>query len=169
MSDKDCEDPTLQKLNSSYSRPILMQHFPLFRKSDEDCGAESGALPPTSILKQKLRPRMDCLSKESTRFLTSRLRPRGAFGGHSHYGCRKWWPSPDNLWEHTVPSFSWRNNHRPSFLLLTVSPSEINVESCTLPDEYLVLGLYVGWICYWLMALLLRVRWRRPVEFKTKD
>jgi len=75
--------------------------------------------------------------------LVENLRPRAAFGGHSHYGCRKWWKAPDNFWEYTVASLSWRNNHRPSFLLVSISPKEMLVGTCLLPDEYLVISLYV--------------------------
>ncbi|KAI1731131.1 calcineurin-like phosphoesterase domain-containing protein [Ditylenchus destructor] len=147
---EDCKG----KLQIPYSRPIIMQHFPLFRRSDEvDC-EETADMAPTNILSQKFRPRFDCLSKDSTKYLLDMLRPRAVFGGHTHYGCRKWWRSPANLWEYTVPSLSWRNNRRPSFLLVSLSPSELKVESCFLPDEYYVIASYVVFLVIWLTAVL---------------
>uniref|UniRef100_A0A915E8C3 Metallophosphoesterase 1 n=1 Tax=Ditylenchus dipsaci TaxID=166011 RepID=A0A915E8C3_9BILA len=140
-------------LNVPYSRPVLMQHFPLFRKSDELC-EESTDLAPSNVRSQKFKPNLDCLSESSTKFLIEKLRPRAVFGGHTHFGCKKWWRSPANFWEYTVPSFSWRNNRRPSFHLVSMSPSQLSANTCFLPDEYYVLGSYVAFTLSWITLAL---------------
>ncbi|KAI6179384.1 Metallophosphoesterase 1 [Aphelenchoides besseyi] len=129
-----------QKLDTPYSRPILMQHFPLHRKSDLEC-METDDLAPPMVREEKFRERWECLSEKSTQLLIEKFRPRAAFGGHVHYGCQKWWTS-GGFWEYTVASFSWRNNRRPSFLLLTLSPQEMHVDRCFLPNEHTVYFIY---------------------------
>ncbi|XP_026731357.1 metallophosphoesterase 1-like isoform X2 [Trichoplusia ni] len=106
-----------------YSRPILMQHFPLYRKSDETC-TEPDA-PPLSIRNKPFRLKIDALSKEATDYLVSRLKPRVVFGGHTHHGClqhHEYRTSessslPLNFYEYSVPSFSWRNRPDPKYML----------------------------------------------------
>lgn len=93
-----------------YSRPILLQHFPTFRKSDAAC-IERDA-PEIEVY----RPNWEVLSKDATNFLAENLNPRVAFSGHSHHYCRS-----HTIWgteEYTVASFSWRNKNSPSFLLV---------------------------------------------------
>uniref|UniRef100_A0A914E157 Calcineurin-like phosphoesterase domain-containing protein n=1 Tax=Acrobeloides nanus TaxID=290746 RepID=A0A914E157_9BILA len=97
------EKTCLKKFDQPYSRPILLQHFPLYRESDEICESFPDLAPP-DIIKEKFRERWECLSKESTDFLLDQLNPRAAFGGHVHFGCRRGWK---NFYEYTVPSFSW--------------------------------------------------------------
>lgn len=97
-----------------YSRPILLQHFPTYRPSDEQC--DESDIPKT----EKYREGWEVLSKAATQFLGKQLSPRVAFSGHSHHYCRL-----RNMWnvdEYTIASFSWRNKPNPSFLL--VSPSQ---------------------------------------------
>jgi len=129
-----------------------MQHFPLFRRSDEIC-EEMGDLAPPLIRTKKFHAGAECLSNESTQFLLQRLRPRAAFGGHTHYGCKRWWDI-HNFWEYSVPSFSWRNNRRPSFLLLSVSPNRLTLSNCFLPDEHIIIALYVLALLFWLYVPL---------------
>uniref|UniRef100_A0A914QGX8 Calcineurin-like phosphoesterase domain-containing protein n=1 Tax=Panagrolaimus davidi TaxID=227884 RepID=A0A914QGX8_9BILA len=134
---QDCEE----KLPGGYSRPIIMQHFPLYRKNDEVCEFENDLAPP-SLRSEPFREKWECISQESTDFLVKSLRPRAAFGGHSHFTCSKFWEAPYNFWEYTISSFSWRNNRWPSFLLLKVSPQELKVQKCHLPHEHTVIWIY---------------------------
>lgn len=93
-----------------YTRPILMQHFPTFRESDEVC--EEHDSPEI----EKYRENWEVLSKDATEFLGKTLNPLAAFSGHSHHYCRVY-----NMWgveEYTLASFSWRNKRNPSFLLV---------------------------------------------------
>lgn len=95
---------------SFYSRPILMQHFPTYRKSDASC-IEHDA-PDIEVYREN----WEVLSKDATEFLGNHLNPRVAFSGHSHHYCRT-----NTIWgteEYTVASFSWRNKNNPSFLLV---------------------------------------------------
>jgi len=43
-----------------YGRPILLQHFPMYRKSDEHCNQTDEA--PLDIKVAKHRQKWDCLS-----------------------------------------------------------------------------------------------------------
>nr|CAH7759884.1 unnamed protein product [Callosobruchus chinensis] len=47
-----------------YSRPILMQHYPLYRQSDADCNDFDAA--PLPIKHERFRERWECLSQEAT-------------------------------------------------------------------------------------------------------
>jgi len=127
---------------SNYSRPVVMQHFPLYRENDEIC-EPSEDLAPDDIRKEKFREKWECLSKESTDFLVESLHPRAVFGGHSHFSCSRFWEAPYNLYEYTIASFSWRNNRWPSFLLLTISPEEMAVSKCMIPHEHTTYTIYL--------------------------
>lgn len=100
----------VEKQLQFYSRPILLQHFPTYRNSDEVC--EEHDSPEIEIYREN----WEVLSKSSTKFLGQLLNPRVAFSGHSHHYCRTY-----NNWgieEFTIASFSWRNKNNPSFLLV---------------------------------------------------
>lgn len=93
-----------------YARPVLLQHFPTFRKSDSECAEHD------SPKIEEYRENWEVLSKNATKFLGNRLNPLVAFSGHSHHFCRL-----NNTWgveEFTIASFSWRNKPNPSFLLV---------------------------------------------------
>lgn len=94
-----------------YSRPILLQHFPTYRLSDEACDERDSPEMET------YREGWEVLSKDATQLLGNELDPRVAFSGHSHHYCRV-----RNMWnvdEYTIASFSWRNKPDPSFLLVS--------------------------------------------------
>ncbi|CAG4998157.1 unnamed protein product [Parnassius apollo] len=123
-----------------YSRPIIMQHYPLYRESDSVCTEPDAApLPERNNLFEE---RWDCLSKESTEYLVESLHPRAAFGAHTHHSCvvrHSFVPTSDHkieFIEYTVPSFSWRNRLDPKYYLLTVSPDEVKVTKCGMPREW---------------------------------
>ncbi|XP_047987497.1 metallophosphoesterase 1 homolog isoform X2 [Leguminivora glycinivorella] len=129
-----------QKSLENYSRPILIQHFPLYRASDSQCTEPDAApLPERDNL---FVERRDCLSKESTEYLVESLHPRLAFGGHTHHSCalrHSFVPTPDHkieFVEYTVPSFSWRNRLDPKYYLVAISPEEARVSKCGLPREW---------------------------------
>ncbi|XP_059051154.1 metallophosphoesterase 1 homolog isoform X2 [Achroia grisella] len=122
----------------NYSRPILLQHFPLFRLSDAIC-TEPDA-PPISDKYTPFRLKIDALSKEATQDLVFKLKPRVAFDGHTHYGClqhHSYNVNNDNIdfFEYTVPSFSWRNIPEPKYMLVTITPNTYAVNKCSLPRE----------------------------------
>ena len=70
-----------------YTRPILLQHFPLYRESDKDCGDEPDVAPAAEKSKS-FRPQWDCLSQESTKLVIEKLQPRFVLSGHTHHGCK---------------------------------------------------------------------------------
>ncbi|CAH0726081.1 unnamed protein product, partial [Brenthis ino] len=124
---------------AQYSRPIVMQHYPLYRESDSMCPeVDSAPLPKRNTL---FIERWDCLSKESTEYLVENLNPRAAFGGHTHYSCivrHSFVPTKDHkieFTEYTVPSFSWRNRLDPKYYLATITPEEVQVSKCEMPTE----------------------------------
>lgn len=113
---KACRRVT-RKLNS-YSRPILMQHFPTYRNSDAVC------LHHDSPKLEVYREGWEVLSRDATDFLVKHFNPHVAFSGHSHHYCqtRTAWGGE----EYTVASFSWRNKKNPSFLLVRNVLSLVN-------------------------------------------
>ena len=98
-----------------YSRPVILQHFPLFRPDDTACQEKD---QPLGAAVEVYRERWEVLSKSmSDRLL--KLNPRAVFDGHSHRSCLYVHKSKDSTThEWTLPSFSWRNTNAPSFILV---------------------------------------------------
>ncbi|XP_026469752.1 metallophosphoesterase 1-like, partial [Ctenocephalides felis] len=129
-------DKVVQKKH--YSRPILMQHFPLYRKSDALCN-EWDSLPTNDHFREK----WDCLSKESTQFLKNTINFREAWSGHTHQGCiYQHWENPI-VYEYTVASFSWRNRNDPSYILALFSVDDTLIYKCAMPTENTVINIYI--------------------------
>lgn len=143
-------DPNMKL--SKYSRPILMQHFPLYRESDTICYPEPD-VAPAPIRGQIFRERWDCLSREATYQLLDMLRPRLVVSGHTHHGCKRKLPDVDGV-EITVPSFSWRNKDNPNYALALFTPNNYAVSRCEMPRESTVTTVYmlgVLTLALWLM------------------
>ncbi|KAL8616292.1 hypothetical protein ACOMHN_056235 [Nucella lapillus] len=137
-----------------YSKPILLQHFPLFRPSDVNCSTEDAAPPSEKIV--PFEPKYDALSKEATAQLFRLLEPRLVFGAHSHHGC---YHLHDNgVPEWTVASFNWRNKQNPSFLMVRISASDHKVRLCQMPDERTVIVIYIAGAVVILLSLCLPLR-----------
>ncbi|KAJ8675871.1 hypothetical protein QAD02_011657 [Eretmocerus hayati] len=126
-------------INEKYSQPILLQHFPLFRESDEICHEPDEA--PHDIKNDKFIERWDCLSKEATEKLLDTLNPRLVVDGHTHHGCQT--KPRENILEITVPSFSWRNKNNPSILLGLFTPADYAVSKCYLTVQTTVIAIYI--------------------------
>ncbi|XP_018899719.1 metallophosphoesterase 1 [Bemisia tabaci] len=124
----------------SYSKPIILQHFPMYRESDESC-QEIDSAPPV-LKNEKFRERWECLSREASEMLIEMLRPRVILTGHTHHGCYRFYPE-SKIHEYTVPSFSWRNKNNPTFMLGVFTSNNHALERCPLPQETTVIALYV--------------------------
>ena len=108
---------------------------------------------------KSFRPLWDCLSKESTSYLLSKIKPRFVISGHTHNGCKikhhitvpgtktsvDYEPEDEELDinEISVASFSWRNRNNPNFLLAKITHDTIAFTKCYLPQEDSVIRLYV--------------------------
>ncbi|KAL5281612.1 MPPE1 family protein [Megaselia abdita] len=131
-----------------YSLPIVMQHFPTFRESDQKC--IEGDSPEFEVYREN----WEVLSKKSTAILGNKLNPRLVFGGHSHHFCRL--TNTINVEEYTVASFSWRNKNNPSFLLAKFNADKHSISLCNMPKEstqrfiytIMFLSLFILFICY---------------------
>lgn len=132
------------------SRPILMQHYPLYRVSDSNCrGVDSASIEERHLL---FREKYDVLSKEASQRLLQLFKPRLILSGHTHNGCEV---LHDNQYpEISVPSFNWRNRNNPSFILASFSASGHALSKCFLPEESSVILLY-GSLGGGLLLLLL--------------
>ncbi|XP_046747456.1 metallophosphoesterase 1 [Diprion similis] len=139
-----------------YSRPILLQHYPMYRESDEICHEVDEA--PANIKNEKFRERWDCLSKEASEQLLDIMEPRLIVDGHTHHGCRK--IHRKNILEFTVPSFSWRNKNNPSFLLGVFTPNNYMVSKCYMPLETTVIKIYITGFILVFLYVALKVRRR---------
>ncbi len=130
-------------------RPILLQHYPLYRRSDADCMGDEDEdwAPPGKERESRFREGWECVSRESSRHLLKALDPRLVLSGHTHHGCRML-HGPEAVPEWSVSSFSWRNRNNPTFLLASITTEEFAIEKCFLPQETTVINLY------WLMAVL---------------
>ncbi|KAF2369149.1 Calcineurin-like phosphoesterase domain ApaH type [Trinorchestia longiramus] len=66
-------------------QPVLLQHYPLYRPSDEHCDGYDAA--PPDVRSTMFRERWECLSQSATFELLSLLEPRFVLSGHTHHGC----------------------------------------------------------------------------------
>ncbi|XP_044728877.1 metallophosphoesterase 1 homolog [Chrysoperla carnea] len=131
---------------SQYSRPIILQHFPLYRESDaKRCEQPDPDGAPEPIFSEVLRERVDCLSKESTYALLNDFVPRLAIGGHTHHSCHRKHKLKNNLLteEYSISSFSWRNKENPSFLLAKITANNYAIAKCHMPRENTVNILWI--------------------------
>lgn len=103
---------TIDQKIPSYSKPILLQHFPTYRPSDENC--TEGDIAEMEIYKES----WDVLSKNATEFLGDLFNFRVSFSGHSHHYCKI--VNTLGIEEYTIASFNWRNKDGPSFLLVSI-------------------------------------------------
>ncbi|MEE6464506.1 hypothetical protein FKM82_006282 [Ascaphus truei] len=99
------------------SAPILLQHYPLYRKSDSECTGEDSASPEEK--KVLFQERYDVLSQAASQKLLRLLQPRLILSGHTHNACKVL--HGGNVPEISVPSFSWRNRNNPSFILVLLN------------------------------------------------
>ncbi|XP_054917570.1 metallophosphoesterase 1 isoform X2 [Dermacentor andersoni] len=137
MQEKSCRKEDMLETNG---RPVVLMHFPLYRKSDSACSEPDAA---SAAEKEELfRENWECLSQEATSLLLDSLNPRAVFTGHTHHGCltihRKTIP------EWTLPSISWRNKRNPSFALALFTPDDMAVSKCYIPKETTVIFLYIA-------------------------
>lgn len=154
------------------SAPVLLQHFPLYRRSDTNCSGEDAAPPNEKDI--PFRERYDVLSREASQKLLWWFRPRLVLSGHTHSACEVLHGA--SVLEVSVPSFSWRNRNNPSFIMGSLTPTEYALTKCYLPCEDTVLITYcvaVGTLV--LLTLLhvglltspLRFGWNLLRKFKT--
>ncbi|KAI8438569.1 hypothetical protein MSG28_011026 [Choristoneura fumiferana] len=124
------------ELDNCMTMQIRLAHFPLYRMSDALC-TEPDA-PPLPLRNKRFRNKIDSLSREATTYLTSKIKPRAVFGGHTHHGClvhHKDDKENIEFYEYSVPSFSWRNRPDPKYMLVTIRPESYVVNKCGLPKE----------------------------------
>lgn len=130
-----CRKESAASRGGDYTAPVLLQHFPTWRRSDAECWRRDEDEPL-----EVYRERWEVLSENATRWLAQTLEPRVVFSGHSHRFC-----ATRTIWdveEWTVNSFSWRNGNRPKFLLATFGGVSHAVEVCSMPRETTVCWLY---------------------------
>ncbi|KFV62496.1 Metallophosphoesterase 1, partial [Dryobates pubescens] len=133
-SDKRCSN--VEKLPAS--EPILLQHYPLYRKSDIECSGEDSAPPEEK--KIPFKEKYDVLSKEASQKLMWWFHPRLVLSGHTHSSCEVL--HAGKILEVSVPSFSWRNRNNPSFIMGSITPTDFSLQKCFLPYESRVFTTY---------------------------
>ncbi|XP_044744381.1 metallophosphoesterase 1-like isoform X2 [Coccinella septempunctata] len=99
-----------------YSRPILIQHLPLYRTSDANCNDYDSAPFPRKL--RNMAEYWQCLSRNLTASLMMRLNPRIVFSGHTHHGCTRSLPMKTGV-EVTMSSFNWRKKDNPALGLVS--------------------------------------------------
>ncbi len=165
---QDCELDYDFKGAEQFPRPILLQHFPLFRESDAECAKDGDAAPFDERNKQ-FKPNWDCVSAESSKFLLDKTRPRLVLSGHTHHGCRLDHQIGQNesVSEWSVSSFSWRNRNNPTFLLARFTAKDLAIEKCFMPEENTVIDIYTVTVLVVLLWIAnKKLRWsRRRVRF----
>ncbi|XP_025414229.1 metallophosphoesterase 1 isoform X2 [Sipha flava] len=137
-------------LDGSYSKPILLQHFPLYRKNDIACNELDSA--PIKEKETPFREGWDCLRKDATEMLLKIIKPRVVFGGHTHHGCHL--KHENGIHEYSISSFNWRNKYNPSYMLALFTADTYSVETCHMPREYTIFLIYLIMIIVMLFKLL---------------
>ncbi|XP_037661406.1 metallophosphoesterase 1 isoform X2 [Choloepus didactylus] len=137
-----------QKLAAS--APVLLQHFPLYRRSDANCSGEDAAPPEEKTL--PFEERYDVLSQEASQKLLWWFRPRLVLSGHTHSACEVL--HAGTTLEVSVPSFSWRNRNNPSFIMGSMTATDYSLSKCFLPVEDVVLTTYCGAAGFLVLVLL---------------
>jgi len=140
-----------QKL-SDMPPPVLLSHFPLYRRSDAHC-SEPDEAPPEE--KEVLfRERWECISSDSSNLLLSLVRPKLVLSGHTHHGCNT--THGQGVTEISISSFSWRNKVNPAFLLTTFDPlGNYEVSKCYMPNEDNVINAYLGSFILFCISLVI--------------
>lgn len=128
---------------SPTNRPVLLQHFPLYRPNDKNCNEVDSATG--NDRERTYTPGYWCVSKEASRRMLELFRPRLAFSGHIHCGCIT---KHFDTEEWTVASFNWRNRMDPNFLLLQISPDSYHISKCFLPQEIVIFSTHVVLFCF---------------------
>lgn len=122
------------------SAPILLQHYPLYRRSDANCSGDDAAPPEERDI--PFKEKYDVLSQEASQKLLWWLRPRLVLSGHTHSACEVL--HQGGVPEISVPSFNWRNRNNPSFIMGSITSSDYALSKCYLPYEDTVLSMYCG-------------------------
>ncbi|KAL9707547.1 hypothetical protein quinque_011065 [Culex quinquefasciatus] len=131
-----------------YSRPIVLQHYPMYRESDRAC--QEYDAPQIELY----RERWEVISKESTDLIGELINPRLSFSGHTHHYCHVA-KNRLGIEEYTLASFSWRNKNNPSFVLAQISQSEHTIARCQMPVENTIINIYlVGGIVLVLSSIV---------------
>ncbi|XP_005105613.1 metallophosphoesterase 1 [Aplysia californica] len=122
-----------------YTKPVLLQHFPMYRQSDSVCNTEDSAPPEEKNIPFRLR--YDCLDQRSSNQLFSLLQPRLVVSAHTHHGC--YLVHPNGVPEWSVASFSWRNRNNPTLLLARIDSNHHVVSQCFMPKESTIMNIYI--------------------------
>ncbi|XP_075069384.1 metallophosphoesterase 1 [Mixophyes fleayi] len=139
---KNCRSVDLLPPSSS----ILLQHYPLYRKSDSECTGEDAASPEEKEV--LFTEKYDVLSKDASQKLLQLVQPRLILSGHTHSACTVLHGAVPEI---SVPSFSWRNRNNPSFIMGLITAEDFSLEKCFLPTENTV--LYIYWVAGVLLSL----------------
>ena len=95
------------------SAPRLLQHYLLYRASDANCSGEDASPPEERNV--PFEEKYYVLSREASQKLLWWLGPRLVLSGHTPSACEVL--HPGGAPEVRVPSFSWRNQNNPSFIM----------------------------------------------------
>ncbi|CAI4232565.1 unnamed protein product [Auanema sp. JU1783] len=126
-----------------YNRPILLQHFPLFRLDENICLRDEDFDEMAPDRDEVYREKWECLSQDSSNYLLAKFTPRAVFNGHAHRGCKREWSTPVSFVEYTMNSFNWRNNDVPTVLMVTINREEVKTKVCYLPSEKNIIACYI--------------------------
>ncbi|KAG5673494.1 hypothetical protein PVAND_003538 [Polypedilum vanderplanki] len=125
------------KQKNRHSPPFVMQHFPTYRNSDENCIEIDSENTDITVYREK----WEVLSKSASEFIAKTIEPRGYFSGHTHRYCM--YGNDYGIYEHTIASFNWRNINMPSFLLAVFTPDDYSISKCDMPKETTVIICYI--------------------------
>jgi len=137
----------MEELNrtDSWTRPVLLSHFPLYRRSDARCTTETSSEVKSQSNISIYKAGHDVLSESATHQLLDLIKPRLVFAGHTHQSCHMKHSTKTGVItsEWTIPSFSWQIRDDPSFVLLSINTNNQRISHCALPRQTTVFWSYV--------------------------
>ncbi|KAG0501859.1 hypothetical protein HPP92_001931 [Vanilla planifolia] len=148
---------------------VLLTHIPLYRL--DDTPVASSVLQVSSIRELPFAgvnqgmTYQNYLTKESSDHLLNLIKPVLVLSGHDHDHCTVTHSTQFGpIVEHTLGTISWQQgNLYPSFILLTVSPSNsmssaiaVSTRLCFLPRQT---HIYIWYLCQLVVTLLLMLLW----------
>jgi len=147
-------------------RPIILQHFPLWRLNDELCKnnlADSAKYTDRNTINN---PDREALSPGISGKIIKKIKPKMIFSGHTHNGCLR--KHDNNLLEVSVASFNYRNRDNPVYILLKIFDDKIMVSKNFVPRQSWLIARHFFATSFVIGIAIKNCCWKRANVSKNK-
>ena len=157
--------------NTQQLRPILLQHFPLWRQNDEICRSDLPDSAKNNERHSSNSPSREALDQNISKIILEKLKPELILSGHTHNGCyreHKIQIKTENenennkkydltIPEISVASFNYRNRDNPVFMLMTISENYIVISKNLVGRQSSIIVRYL----VFFLVIIIRVFYRK--------